>query len=78
MLTTIIAGAIIGMLAGLITGEKRGCFFDIIAGIVGSMIGNRLFSLGGPTLGGMPVLSSVLGAVIFVAVITFFFGRKSK
>lgn len=78
MLTTIIAGAIIGMLAGLITGEKRGCFFDIIAGIVGSMIGNRLFSLGGPTLGGMPVLSSVLGAVIFVAVITFFFGRKSR
>lgn len=73
-----ISGAVIGMLAGLITGEKRGCFFNIVAGVVGSMIGERLFSFGGPTLGGMPLLSSVLGAVIFVAVVTLFFGRKNS
>lgn len=77
VLMTIVAGAIIGMLASFVTGEKRGCFFNVIAGIVGSMIGERLFSFGGPTIGGMPILSSVLGAVIFVAVISLFFGRKS-
>lgn len=77
LLITIVAGAVIGMLASLVTGERRGCFFNIIAGIVGSMIGDRLFSFGGPTIGGMPILSSILGAIIFVAVISLFFGRKS-
>lgn len=76
-LWTIVAGAIIGMIAGIVTGEKRGCFFNILAGMIGSAIGERLFSSwGGPTLGGMYLLPSIVGAVIFVAVISFFFSRK--
>ena len=76
-LGTILAGAVIGVLASFVTGKRRGCIFNIIAGIVGSVIGERLFSLGGPTIGGLPILSSVLGAIIFVAVISLFFGRKN-
>ncbi|GGI65845.1 GlsB/YeaQ/YmgE family stress response membrane protein [Enterococcus alcedinis] len=78
-LWTMIAGAIIGMIAGMVTGEKRGCIFNIIAGIIGSSIGERLFSSwGGPKLGGMYLLPSVVGAIIFVAIVSFFFGRKSQ
>lgn len=75
-LWTLIVGAIIGSIAGAITGEKRGCLFDIAAGLIGSSIGQALFSDWGPKMAGMAIVPSVLGAVIFVAVISFFLGRN--
>lgn len=77
-LWTLIVGAVIGTIAGAITGEKRGCLFDIIAGLVGSMIGQSLFSEWGPQVAGMAIIPSILGAVIFVAVISFFFGHSKN
>ena len=50
MLWTLIVGALIGAIAGAITGEKRGCLFNIVAGLVGSFIGQSLFSSWGPQL----------------------------
>lgn len=76
MLWTLIVGAVIGMIAGAITGEKRGCLFNIVAGLIGSMIGQSLFSNWGPHAAGMAIIPSVLGAVIFVAVVSFFFGKS--
>jgi len=76
MIWTLIIGALIGAIAGSITGEKRGCLFNIVAGLVGSFIGQSLFDSWGPQLAGMAVIPSILGAVIFVAVISFFFGRN--
>ncbi|KAF1303228.1 GlsB/YeaQ/YmgE family stress response membrane protein [Enterococcus saccharolyticus] len=75
-LWVLIVGAIIGMIAGGITGEKRGCIFNIVAGIIGSSIGESLFSSWGPKLAGMHLIPSILGAVIFVAVVSFFFGKN--
>lgn len=75
-LWVLIVGAIIGMIAGGITGEKRGCIFNIVAGIIGSSIGESLFSSWGPSLAGMHLIPSILGAVIFVAVVSFFFGKN--
>lgn len=75
-LWVIIVGSVIGMIAGAITGEKRGCLFNIIAGIIGSSIGESLFSSWGPIVADMAIVPSILGAVIFVAVVSFFFGRK--
>ncbi|HFR3412338.1 TPA: GlsB/YeaQ/YmgE family stress response membrane protein, partial [Streptococcus suis] len=45
-------------------------------GLVGSSIGQSLFGHGGPSLAGMALFPSILGAVIVVAVVSFFFGRK--
>lgn len=76
-LWTLIVGAIIGSIAGAITskGKSMGCIFNIIAGLVGSSIGQALFGSWGPSLAGMAIVPSVLGAVILVAVVSFFFGR---
>lgn len=70
MLGSIIAGAIIGMIAGAVTstGDRRGCFGNIILGLAGSWIGQLLFSDWGPIFGGMAVVPSVLGAVLLVAI----------
>lgn len=77
MLWSLIVGAVIGMIAGAITGEKRGCLFNIVAGLIGSSIGQALFSSWGPSAAGMAIIPSILGAVIFVAVVSFFFGRSN-
>ncbi|HIX69242.1 MULTISPECIES: GlsB/YeaQ/YmgE family stress response membrane protein [Enterococcus] len=78
MLWTLIVGALIGAIAGMITGERRGCLFNIVAGLIGSYIGERLFSDWGPQLAGMSIVPAVIGAVIFVAVVSLFFGRSNS
>lgn len=73
---TLIVGAVIGTIGGAIAGEKRGCIFDIIAGLVGASIGQALFGDWGPQVADMAIIPAVLGAVIFVAVVSFFFGKS--
>ncbi|RRD94055.1 GlsB/YeaQ/YmgE family stress response membrane protein [Clostridiales bacterium COT073_COT-073] len=75
---SLIVGAIIGAIAGAITnkGKSMGIIADIIAGLVGSSIGQALFGSWGPSLAGMALIPSILGAVILVAVISFFLGKS--
>lgn len=75
-LWVIIVGSVIGSIAGAITGEKRGCLFNITAGIIGSSIGESLFDAFGPRVAGMALVPSILGAVIFVAIVSFIFGKS--
>lgn len=79
MLWSMIVGLLIGAVAGAITsrGEKMGCFFKMFAGLIGSSIGQSLLGSWGPSLAGMALIPSVLGAIIVIAVVEFFFGRKS-
>ena len=72
-LWTLIVGAVIGSIGGAIAGEKRGC---IVAGLVGASIGQGLFGTWGPQVAGMAIVPAIIGAVIFVAVVSFFLGRK--
>ena len=74
--------AIIGLLAGVITGRggSMGFLANILAGLVGSTLGQALFGAWGPQIAGMAIVPSVLGAVILVLVISFilgFFNRKN-
>ena len=73
MLWSIIVGGFIGFLAGAITnkGGAMGIIANVVAGLVGSSVGTW-----GPSLAGMALIPSVLGAVIVVAVVSFFFGKK--
>lgn len=77
-LWSLIIGGIIGAIAGSITkkGESMGWIANIIAGLVGSSIGQALFGHWGPSLAGMALVPSILGAVILVAVVSFFIGKK--
>ena len=51
-------------------------FFLIIAGLVGSSVGQSLFGAWGPSLAGMALIPSILGAVIVVSVVSFFLGKN--
>lgn len=77
MIWSLIVGALIGMMAGVITnrGESMGCIYNIFAGLVGSFVGQSLFGSWGPSLAGMAILPSILGAIIVIAVVDLFFGK---
>lgn len=74
-----IVGGVIGAIAGAITnkGSSMGIIANVIAGLVGSAIGQALFGSWGPALAGMALIPSIIGAVILVAVVSFFFGKKN-
>ena len=78
MIWSIIVGGFIGLIAGAITkkGGAMGIIANIIAGLLGSSVGQALFGTWGPTLAGMALVPSILGAVIVIAVVSFFFGKK--
>lgn len=78
MIWTLIVGAIIGAIGGGISGrgKQMGCLFNIIAGLAGSYIGQTIFGYWGPQLAGMAIVPSILGAVVVVAVVSFFTGRR--
>ena len=75
-----IVGAIIGAVAGVITRRSgaMGWISNIIAGLVGSAIGEALLGHWGPQLAGMAIIPSLIGAIIVVAVVSFFLMRSSK
>ncbi|MET3558468.1 putative membrane protein YeaQ/YmgE (transglycosylase-associated protein family) [Streptococcus rupicaprae] len=78
MLWSIIVGALIGVIAGALTkkGGSMGWIANILAGLVGSSVGHALFGEWGPSLAGMALVPSILGAVIVVAVVSFLLGRS--
>ena len=78
MLWAIIVGGFIGFIAGGITkkGGSMGIIANIFAGLIGSSVGQSLFGSWGPRLAGMALIPSILGAVIVVAVVSFFLGKK--
>ncbi|MBP1046712.1 GlsB/YeaQ/YmgE family stress response membrane protein [Enterococcus sp. BWM-S5] len=75
---SLLVGALIGVIAGAITnkGGSMGWIANIAAGLIGSAIGQALLGSWGPSLAGMALIPSIVGAVILVAVVSFFFGRK--
>ena len=76
---SLIVGAIIGVIAGAITGKggSKGWIANIIAGLVGSALGQALLGSWGPSLAGMALVPSIIGAVILVAVVSFFLSRSN-
>ncbi|KRL09631.1 GlsB/YeaQ/YmgE family stress response membrane protein [Schleiferilactobacillus perolens] len=79
-LWTLLVGAIIGVIAGAITGRSipGGWIGNIIAGLVGAWLGQALLSSWGPQLAGMAIIPSILGAVLLVLIVSFILGRTGK
>ena len=73
MIWSLIVGALIGLIAGAITkkGSSMGWIANILAGLVGSFVGQALLGTWGPSLAGMALIPSIVGAVIVVAVVSF-------
>lgn len=73
MIWSLLIGLLIGSLAGSFTKHKYGCLGTSLAGLAGSWVGQSLFGYWGPTLAGMALIPSVFGAVIVIAVLSYFF-----
>uniref|UniRef100_UPI00358F57DB GlsB/YeaQ/YmgE family stress response membrane protein n=1 Tax=Klebsiella pneumoniae TaxID=573 RepID=UPI00358F57DB len=69
-----------GAIAGAITskGKSMGWIANIVAGLVGSSIGEAILGSWGPQLAGMAIIPSIIGAVIVVAVVSFFVGKSKN
>ena len=80
MLTYIIAGIIAGILVSVLMGLKTTLLQNAILGIVGSIIGEHLFmELGFYSFGLVSkVITSFIGACIFVFLITLIFSKKKR
>lgn len=78
ILWSLIIGGVIGAIAGSITkkGGSMGIIANVVAGLVGSGVGQAIFGARGPQLAGMAIIPSILGAVIVVAVVSFFLGKN--
>ncbi|KIL53064.1 GlsB/YeaQ/YmgE family stress response membrane protein [Jeotgalibacillus campisalis] len=76
----LIVGGLIGWLAGLILGKDvpMGCVGNIIAGIIGSWIAGELLPAFGPTIAGINILSALLGAIIFVFLLSIILKAARK
>lgn len=79
LIWSLIVGAIIGAIAGALTnkGKSMGWIANIVAGLIGSAIGQSLLGSWGPSLAGMALIPSIIGAVILVAVVSFFVGKNN-
>ncbi|MCR1901530.1 GlsB/YeaQ/YmgE family stress response membrane protein [Ligilactobacillus apodemi] len=73
----LIVGAIIGAIAGALTknGGSMGWISNILAGLIGSSIGEALLGAWGPQLAGMAIIPSLIGAVILVLLVFFILNR---
>ncbi|HER0826316.1 TPA: GlsB/YeaQ/YmgE family stress response membrane protein [Streptococcus pyogenes] len=80
LIWTLIVGALIGVIAGALTkkGGSMGWIANIAAGLVGSSVGQALLGSWGPSLAGMSLIPSVIGAVILVMITSFVLNKTNN
>ena len=78
----VVLGGIAGWLASILVkrNDQMGCISNIIAGIIGAVVGGWLFSyFGGTGVTGFnlgSLLVAVVGAVIVLTIFNLIFGRR--
>lgn len=80
LISWILVGGIAGMLASKLMGyEKKGCFTNIVVGIIGAFLGGLIVGLlGGTGVTGFNLWSlfvAVIGAVVFIGIVKLL-GKK--
>lgn len=80
LIWTLIIGAIIGAIAGALTSRNlpMGWIGNIVAGIVGSWLGESILGGWGPELAGMAIVPSIIGAVILVIITSAVFTSMDR
>lgn len=74
----VILGGVAGWLASIVMkkNSQMGCIANILVGIVGAVIGGWLLGSDMTGFNIASLLTAVLGAVILLAVLNFFTGRR--
>lgn len=80
LIWVLIIGAVIGAIAGAITknGGSMGWIANIVAGLIGSWLGEKVLGSWGPNVAGMAIIPSIIGAVIIVIIVSWLLGRAKK
>ena len=80
LLWTLLIGAVIGAVAGYVTSRDlpMGFIGNIIAGLLGSWLGERLLGTWGPEVAGMAIFPSIVGAVVLVLITSLLFSSLNK
>lgn len=75
----LLIGAVIGAVAGALTSRDvpMGWIGNILAGLIGSWLGEMLLGSWGPTVAGMALVPSIIGAVILVVITSMLFSRMN-
>ena len=79
MIWSIIVGGLIGLVAGSLT-KKRGSMgivANVLAGLVGSSVGQHFLGTWDPRHADMALIPSVLGAVAVIAVVSALLDKKA-
>ncbi len=77
-LLLLVVAAVVGAVVEAIMGIKVGADWigTIIVGLIGAWIGSALFRIG-PIIGGVYLISAILGAIIFVFLLKLVTGRRT-
>lgn len=80
LIWTLLVGALIGVIAGAFTkrGGSMGWIANIAAGLIGSYVGQALLGTWGPSLAGMALIPSIIGAVIVVIITSFVLSKTNN
>ncbi|MGN1400455.1 MAG: GlsB/YeaQ/YmgE family stress response membrane protein [Bacillus sp. (in: firmicutes)] len=72
---SLIIGGLIGWIAGMIVGKDVpfGIIGNIIAGFIGAWLGSAIMGNLGPEVGGFAIVPALIGAVIFVFILSLIF-----
>lgn len=76
----LIVGGVIGLIAGALTGrgQSMGWIANILAGLIGSSLGEALLGAWGPQVAGMAIVPSILGAVTLVLIVSFILSMMNR
>lgn len=79
LLWQLLIGAIIGAVAGALTSRNvpMGWIGNILAGLIGSWLGEMLLGGWGPSVAGMAIVPSIIGAVILVIISSMIFANMN-
>ncbi len=80
LLWQLLIGAIIGAVAGALTSRNlpMGWIGNILAGLIGSWLGEALLGGWGPSVAGMAIVPSIIGAVILVVITSMIFSNMNR
>ena len=79
LIWALIVGGVIGAVAGAILnkGNSMGIIANVVAGLVGASVGQAILGEWGPSLAGMALIPSIVGAIIVIAVVSVCTGKCS-
>jgi len=74
----LVVAAVVGAVAEALVGYRPGYGWvgTIIVGLIGAWLGSALFRIG-PFVGGIPLISAIIGAVILTAVLKLISARST-